>query len=118
MMARTLLTTSANCEICSMPSIRPKKTAGLTIIKMVVMVATGEFLALLNNDLLLEPGWLEPMLHVLLSPTLNAGLAEFCKTAWLMAASTMPGCGSTPMPSLATYKPWSKMHPSTPRRWR
>jgi GT2 family glycosyltransferase len=38
------------------------------------MVATGEFLALLNNDLLFEPGWLEPMLHALLSPTLNAGL--------------------------------------------
>lgn len=38
------------------------------------MVATGEFLALLNNDLLLEPGWLEPMLHTLQSPTLNAGL--------------------------------------------
>lgn len=37
-------------------------------------IATGEFLALLNNDLLLEPGWLEPMLHALQSPTLNAGL--------------------------------------------
>lgn len=37
-------------------------------------VATGEILALLNNDLLFEPGWLEPMLHTLLSPTLNAGL--------------------------------------------
>lgn len=37
-------------------------------------VATGEVLALLNNDLLFEPGWLEPMLHILLSPTLYAGL--------------------------------------------
>lgn len=37
-------------------------------------VATGDVLALLNNDLLLEPGWLEPMLHTLLSPTLNVGL--------------------------------------------
>lgn len=37
-------------------------------------VATGEVLALLNNDLLFEPGWLEPMLHTLHSPTLNAGL--------------------------------------------
>jgi GT2 family glycosyltransferase len=37
-------------------------------------VATGEVLALLNNDLLFEPGWLEPMLHTLQSPTLNAGL--------------------------------------------
>lgn len=36
--------------------------------------ATGDVLALLNNDLLLEPGWLEPMLHTLQSPTLNAGL--------------------------------------------
>ena len=37
-------------------------------------VASGDVLALLNNDLLFEPGWLEPMLHTLLSPTLNAGL--------------------------------------------
>jgi GT2 family glycosyltransferase len=37
-------------------------------------IATGEVLALLNNDLLFEPRWLEPMLHTLLSPTLNAGL--------------------------------------------
>jgi GT2 family glycosyltransferase len=36
--------------------------------------ATGEVLALLNNDLLFEPGWLKPMLDTLLSPTLNAGL--------------------------------------------
>lgn len=36
--------------------------------------ATGELLVLLNNDLLFESGWLEPMLHVLLSPELKAGL--------------------------------------------
>ena len=28
-------------------------------------VARGEFLALLNNDLILQPGWLEPMLAAL-----------------------------------------------------
>ena len=39
-----------------------------------VLAATGDVLALLNNDLLLESGWLAPMLHTLLSPTLNAGL--------------------------------------------
>jgi GT2 family glycosyltransferase len=37
-------------------------------------VAAGNVLALLNNDLLLEPGWLAPMLHTLQSPALNAGL--------------------------------------------
>lgn len=37
-------------------------------------LATGEVLGLLNNDLLFEPGWLEPMLAVLLSPELKAGL--------------------------------------------
>ncbi len=37
-------------------------------------LATGEVLALLNNDLLFSPGWLEPMLLALLSPTINAGL--------------------------------------------
>jgi GT2 family glycosyltransferase len=37
-------------------------------------VATGDVLALLNNDLLFSPGWLELMLHTLLSPVLNAGL--------------------------------------------
>lgn len=39
-----------------------------------VQVAKGNVLALLNNDLLLTPGWFEPMLATLLSPTLNAGL--------------------------------------------
>lgn len=39
-----------------------------------VQVAKGDVLALLNNDLLLTPGWFEPMLAGLLSPTLNAGL--------------------------------------------
>ncbi|MGE3433334.1 MAG: glycosyltransferase family 2 protein [Ramlibacter sp.] len=37
-------------------------------------VASGEVLALLNNDLLLSPGWLAPMLQTLLSPKLKAGL--------------------------------------------
>ena len=35
-------------------------------------LARGEVLGLLNNDLLFEPGWLEPMLAVLESPVLNA----------------------------------------------
>lgn len=37
-------------------------------------VATGQLLALVNNDLLFEPGWLEPMLQALQAPALNAGL--------------------------------------------
>jgi GT2 family glycosyltransferase len=37
-------------------------------------VASGEVLALLNNDLVLSPGWLQPMLQTLLLPTLNVGL--------------------------------------------
>ncbi len=37
-------------------------------------LACGELLGLLNNDLLLDPGWLEPMIHVLRHPGLNAGL--------------------------------------------
>ncbi|MDZ5460322.1 glycosyltransferase family 2 protein [Azohydromonas lata] len=36
--------------------------------------SSGEFLALLNNDLILQPGWLEPMLAILENPTLDAGL--------------------------------------------
>jgi GT2 family glycosyltransferase len=39
-----------------------------------VQQATGEFLFLLNNDLLFESGWLEPLLTILLSKELNAGL--------------------------------------------
>jgi len=39
-----------------------------------VRLAEGELLALINNDLLFEPGWLEPMLDILHSPTLKAGL--------------------------------------------
>lgn len=37
-------------------------------------LATGEYLCLLNNDLVFEPGWLEPMLEALLSPTSKLGL--------------------------------------------
>lgn len=39
-----------------------------------VRLALGELLGLLNNDLLFAPGWLEPMLAVLHSPELKAGL--------------------------------------------
>jgi GT2 family glycosyltransferase len=37
-------------------------------------VARGEILAFLNNDLLLDPGWLVPMLTVLELPGLKAGI--------------------------------------------
>jgi GT2 family glycosyltransferase len=37
-------------------------------------LATGKILGLLNNDLVFQSGWLEPMLWTLESSTLNAGL--------------------------------------------
>lgn len=37
-------------------------------------VACGEVLALLNNDLLLQPNWLPPMLDLLLSPCAQVGV--------------------------------------------
>ena len=39
-----------------------------------VALACGEFLALLNNDLVLMPGWIEPMLAVFDDPSLRAGI--------------------------------------------
>jgi GT2 family glycosyltransferase len=39
-----------------------------------IAAAKGEILCLLNNDLVLTTGWLEPLLAVLQAPTLNAGL--------------------------------------------
>jgi len=39
-----------------------------------VQVAAGDVLGLLNNDLILLPGWLEPMLEVLREPAANAGI--------------------------------------------
>lgn len=39
-----------------------------------VRLTKGEILGLLDNDLLFEPGWLEPMMAALLSPELKAGL--------------------------------------------
>lgn len=39
-----------------------------------VDVACGEILCLLNNDLIFSPGWLEPMLHLLLDSEVNIGL--------------------------------------------
>lgn len=39
-----------------------------------VKASTGEILCLLNSDLIFKSGWLEPMLEILLDPTLNAGI--------------------------------------------
>ena len=38
------------------------------------MLAKGRYLGLLNNDLLFEPGWLEPILAVFDDSLLNAGI--------------------------------------------
>ncbi|MBE0436390.1 MAG: glycosyltransferase [Methylomicrobium sp.] len=39
-----------------------------------VDAACGEILCLLNNDLIFSPGWLEPMLHLLLDSEVNIGI--------------------------------------------
>ena len=39
-----------------------------------IRLASGDTLALLNNDLVFAPGWLEPMLEILAAPHLNAGI--------------------------------------------
>jgi O-antigen biosynthesis protein len=39
-----------------------------------VRISSGEVLALVNNDLLFEDGWLQPMLDVLFDPALQAGV--------------------------------------------
>jgi GT2 family glycosyltransferase len=38
------------------------------------LLAKGEYLGLLNNDLVFKPEWLEPMLAALQDPALNAGI--------------------------------------------
>lgn len=45
-----------------------------------VTLATGDVLALLNNDLIFSPGWLEPMLAVLQNPQLGAGVVGNVQT--------------------------------------
>ncbi len=37
-------------------------------------IAQGYYFSLINNDLLFEPGWLEPMLATIEAPILNAGI--------------------------------------------
>ncbi|OYU32028.1 MAG: hypothetical protein CFE39_05540 [Comamonadaceae bacterium PBBC2] len=54
-------------------------------------VATGDILALLNNDLLLEPGWLEPMLAALQDPALNAGVVG--NLQWTVAEGQLDHAG-------------------------
>jgi len=45
-----------------------------------VRLARGEVLGLLNNDLLFEPGWLEPMLGILQDPLRRAGVVGNVQT--------------------------------------
>jgi GT2 family glycosyltransferase len=53
--------------------LNPKNLAYAASNNAGARLAGGELLALLNNDLLLAPGWLEPMIRVLRHPGLNAG---------------------------------------------
>ena len=45
-----------------------------------VALASGDVLALVNNDVILSPGWLEPMLAVLHHPQLGAGVVGNVQT--------------------------------------
>ena len=54
--------------------LNPKNLAYAASNNAGARVASGELLALLNNDLLLAPGWLGPMVYVLRHPGLNAGI--------------------------------------------
>lgn len=45
-----------------------------------VALASGDVLALVNNDLICSPGWLEPMLAVLQNPQLGAGVVGNVQT--------------------------------------
>ncbi len=61
-----------------------------------VQIARGELLGLLNNDLLFESGWLEPMLDVLLSPALRAGVVGNLQYRVADGALDHAGVGLTP----------------------
>lgn len=62
-----------------------------------VALATGNVLALLNNDLILNPGWLEPMLAVLQNPQLDVGLVGNVQTRVADAAIDHTGVHVTPL---------------------
>ena len=75
---RAWLATSSDPHIKTL--LNPRNLGYAKTNNRAALVATGDVLALLNNDLLFEPGWLEPMLHTLLSPTLNAGVVGNMQT--------------------------------------
>jgi O-antigen biosynthesis protein len=62
-----------------------------------VQRANGDYLGLLNNDLLFEPGWFEPMLAVLEAPSLNAGIVG--NFQFRVADKTIDHTGVELMPS-------------------
>jgi GT2 family glycosyltransferase len=59
-------------------------------------LATGNVLALLNNDLILNPGWLEPMLAVVQNPQLGAGAVGNVQTRVADCALDHSGVHVTP----------------------
>ncbi len=62
-----------------------------------VALATGNVLALLNNDLILSPGWLEPMLAVLQNSQLGVGLVGNVQTRVADGALDHAGVHVTPL---------------------
>lgn len=62
-----------------------------------VALATGDVLALVNNDILFSPGWLEPMLAVLHHPRMGAGLVGNVQTR--VADGTLDHAGVQMLPT-------------------
>jgi GT2 family glycosyltransferase len=62
-----------------------------------VALATGDVLALVNNDLILSAGWLKPMLAVLQNPQLGAGVVGNVQTQVADAALDHAGVNVTPL---------------------
>ncbi len=64
---------------------------------LAVKQAKGRYLGLLNNDLLFEPGWFEPMLAALNTTSLNAGVVG--NVQHRMADKSLDHAGVALMPS-------------------
>jgi len=68
--------------------------------------ARGALVALLNNDLVLSPGWLEPMLEALSDPSLQAGLVGNVQTRIADGTLDHAGIHMTDQGKLAHVQDW------------